>query len=98
MNTFLILNVQYSILNVQFSVCDSELRTLNSELHFTRIFHINRLMTTIQVNDDRNRHRCFCRSNGDNENGEKYAIHFFGIQEFIKHNEIDIDAVQYKFY
>ena len=55
-------------------------------------------MTSIQINNDRDRCGSFCSCNGDHEYGKENTIQPVGPEVFIECNEIDIYTVQYQFY
>jgi hypothetical protein len=55
-------------------------------------------MTTIKINNDRDRYSGFCRRYRNNKYGEENAIESVRVQVFVEHDEIDIYTIQYYFY
>jgi hypothetical protein len=78
--------VVWLLFNFQFSVP-----------HFFRLFHINRLMAAVQVNDDGDGHGSLSGGNGDDENGKEKSIHSSGPEIFIKSDKVQVHAVQDQF-
>jgi hypothetical protein len=55
-------------------------------------------MASIQVNNYRNGHGGFGRSNGNNKQGKENTIQFIGVQVFIECHKIYVHTIQNQLY
>jgi len=76
---------------------NSTFKIQHLKFHLFRSLHINRMMASIQINNDRDRCCRFCCCNGDHEYGKEKTVQPVGPEIFVECNEIQVNAVQYQF-
>ena len=67
-------------------------------LHFIKVLDLNILHVTVDIDDDRNRYRCFGRTYPNGEQGEEEAFELSREEEAVEDGKVYINRVQNQFH
>ena len=66
--------------------------------HFIEVLDLNILHITVDVDDNRNRYRCFGRTYPNGKQGEEEAFELSWEEEAVEHGKVDVYRVQNQFH